>query len=187
MQIWLARGADPSKGAPWEPLKSTCREAEEAQGDEDLLSILSAPAGEWRPFEKQSSFWVSILESAVQRRDDFSCSEFWSCRADDRRAAAASVALRGKLQLLKNIWDSDDCSIFINPGVNVEEANLSDDLEYWILHEYAELVFLRAATASNRRRNLQSIFLWLEGRENIQAFDLEFEFMKDLNWMTYEK
>ena len=45
-QAWLDRGADTSKGTPWEPLKSAFRWAEEAQADEDLLSMLSAPAGE---------------------------------------------------------------------------------------------------------------------------------------------
>ena len=35
VQAWLDRGADPSKGTPWEPLKSAFRWAEEA--DEDLL------------------------------------------------------------------------------------------------------------------------------------------------------
>ena len=53
VQAWLDRGADTSKGTPWEPLKSAFRWAEEAQADEDLLSMLSAPAGEWCPFEKQ--------------------------------------------------------------------------------------------------------------------------------------
>ena len=37
----------------------------------------------------------------------------------------ASAALRGDLEMFKDICDSDDCSIFISPGVGVEEANLS--------------------------------------------------------------
>ena len=36
----------------WEYFEKFMRK--EAQADEDLLSILNAPAGEWRPFEKQS-------------------------------------------------------------------------------------------------------------------------------------
>ena len=55
----------------------------------------------------------------------------------------ASAALRGNLEILKDICDSDDCSIFISPGVGVEEANLPDVVEHWTLREYVELAFLR--------------------------------------------
>ena len=55
----------------------------------------------------------------------------------------AAAALRGDLEKLKDTCDSDDCSIFISPGVGVEEANLPDVLEHWILREYVELAFLR--------------------------------------------
>ena len=44
----------------------------EAQAaDEDLLSMLSAPAGEWCPFEKQPSFCFLVLKVAAQHRDVF--------------------------------------------------------------------------------------------------------------------
>ena len=39
--------------------------------------------------------------------------------------------------------------------------------------------FLRAATGSSRRRNLQSVLLWLEGRESVEAFDFAFGPMKE--------
>ena len=66
--------------------------------------------------------------------------------------------------MLKDICDSDDCSIFISPGVGMEAANLPDVLEHWTLREYVELAFLRVATGSSRRWNLQSVLLlWLEG------------------------
>ena len=100
---------------------------------------------------------------AAQRRDVFSFSEFWSFGADDRCAAVASAALRGDLEMLKDNCDSDDRAIFISPGVGVEEANLPDVLEHWTLREYVELACLRAAAGSSRRRNLQSVLLWLEG------------------------
>ena len=59
---------------------------------------------------------------------------FWLFGADDqgRGAAVASAALSGDLERLKDIFESDDCSIFIQrPGV--EEANLPDVLEHWTL------------------------------------------------------
>ena len=109
----------------------------------------------------------------------FSFSEFWSFGADDRCAAAASAALRGDLEMLKDICDSDDCSIFISPGVGMEETNLPDVLEHWTLREYVELAFLRSATGSSRCRNLQSVLLWLEERESMEAFDFAFGPMKE--------
>ena len=109
----------------------------------------------------------------------FPFSEFWSFGADDRCAAVASAALRGDLEMLKDICDSSDGSIFISPGVGVEEANLPDVLEHWTLREYVELALLRAATGSSRRRNLQSVLLWLEGRESMGAFDFAFGPMKE--------
>ena len=71
VQAWLGRRADTSKGTPWDPLKSAFRWAEEAQADEDLLSMLSAPAGEWCPFEKQPSYCFSVPKVAAQTRDVF--------------------------------------------------------------------------------------------------------------------
>ena len=109
----------------------------------------------------------------------FSFSEFWSFGADDRCAAVASAALRGDLEMLKDICDSDDCSIFISPGVGMEETNLPDVLEHWTLREYVELAFLRSATGSSRCRNLQSVLLWLEERESMEAFDFAFGPMKE--------
>ena len=130
-------------------------------------------------FEKQRSYCFSVPKVAAQRRDVFSFSEFWLFGADDRCAAVASASLRGDLEMLKDICNSDDCSIFISPGVSVEEANLPDVLEHWTLCEYVELAFLRAGTGSSRRRNLQSVLLWLEGRESMEAFDFAFGPMKE--------
>ena len=44
-QAWLDRGADTSYGTLWNPHKSALTWAEEAQGDEDLLAMLSAVGG----------------------------------------------------------------------------------------------------------------------------------------------
>ena len=44
VRAWLDRGADTSGGTPCAPLKSAFRWAEEAQGDEELLSMLRASA-----------------------------------------------------------------------------------------------------------------------------------------------
>ena len=180
VQAWLDRGADTSKGTPWEPMKSAFRWAEEAQADEALLSMLSVPAGEWCPFTKQPSCCFSVPEVAAQRGDVVSFSDFWSFGADDqdRGAAVASAALRGDLEMLNDTFESDDCSIF-NQRPGVEEANLPDVLEHWILREYVELALLRAATGLSRRRNLQSVLLWLEGREPMEAFDFAFGPMKE--------
>ena len=84
----------------------------------------------------------------------------------------ASAALRGDLEMLKDIFESNDCTIFISPGVGAEEANLPDVLEHWTLREYVELAFLRAATGSIRRQNLHSVLLWMDGQELMEAFNL---------------
>ena len=90
----------------------------------------------------------------------------------------ASAALSGDLERLKDIFESDDCSIFIQrPGV--EEANLPDVLEHWTLREYVELALLPAATGSSRRHNLHSVLLCMEGRESMEAFDFAFGPMKE--------
>ena len=47
------------------------------------------------------------------------------------------------------------------------------------LREYVELAFLRAATGSSTRRNLQSMLLWLGGRESMEAFDFAFGPLKE--------
>ena len=114
----------------------------------------SAPGGERRLFDKQPSYCFSVPEVAAQRGDVVSFSDFWSFGADDqgRGAAVASAALSGDLEMLKDIFGSNDCTIFISPGVGVEEANLPDVLEHWTLREYVELAFLRAAAGSIRRQ-----------------------------------
>ena len=136
--------------------------------------MLSAPGGERCPFDMPSSCCFSVPDVAAQRGDVVSFSDFWSFGADDRCAAVASAALRGDLEMLKDICDSDDCSIFISPGVGVEEANLPDVFEHWTLREYVELAFLRAATGSIRHQNLHSVLLWTDGRESMEAFDFAF-------------
>ena len=105
VQAWLDRGADTSYGAPWEPHKSAFTWTEEAQGYEDLLSMLSAPGGERCLFDQQPSYCFSVPEVAAQRGDIVSFSDFWSLGADDqgRGAAVASAALRGDLAMLKDI------------------------------------------------------------------------------------
>ena len=86
---------------------------------------------------------------------------------------AVSAALSGDLERLKDIFKSDDCSVFIQrPGV--EEANLPDVLEHWTLREYVELACLRAGRGSSRRHSLQAVLLWMEGRESAEAFDFAF-------------
>ena len=85
----------------------------------------------------------------------------------------AWAAPSGDLERLKDIFESDDCSIFIQrPGV--EEAKLPDVLEHWTLRKYAELAFLRAARGSSRRHNLHTVLLWMEGQESTEAFDFAF-------------
>ena len=124
---------------------------------------------------------------AAQRGDVVSFSDFWSFGADDqgRGAAVASAALSGDMEMLKDIFESNDCAIFISPGVGVEEANLPDVFEHWILREYVELAFLRAATGSSRRQNLHSVLLWMDGQESTEAFDFSFGPMKEciVTWM----
>ena len=56
-------------------------------------------------------------------RDVISFSDFWSFGADDRQVAVTSAALRGDLEIFKDICDSDDCSVFIFSGVGVEDSN----------------------------------------------------------------
>ena len=87
---------------------------QEAQADEGLLSMLSARAGESCPFEKQPSYFFSVPKVTAQRRDVFSFSEFWSFGAGDRCAAVASAALRGDLEMLKDI-----CTLTIAPFLSV--------------------------------------------------------------------
>ena len=73
--------------------------------------------------------------------------------------------------------------IFSSPGVGVEKANLPSVLEHWTLREYVELALLCAATGPSRRRNLQSVLLWLEERESMEAFDFAFGPMK-VGWLA---
>ena len=44
VRAWLDRGVDTSRGTPCEPLKSAFRWAEEARGDDELLSVVRASA-----------------------------------------------------------------------------------------------------------------------------------------------
>ena len=92
---------------------------------------------------KRPSSSVPVL--AAQRRnvcaqaggnDHLSLSDFWSFGADDqgRCVAVASAALSGDLERLKDIFESDDCSIFAQRP-SVEEAKLPDVLEHWTLRE----------------------------------------------------
>ena len=108
-----------------------------------MLSMLRAPAG-IRVCPRSDFSRSSVPEVASKHRNGLSFSDFWSFGADDqgRGAAVASAALRGDLERLKDIFESHDCSIFIQrPGV--EEANLPDVLEHWTLREYAEWHFAR--------------------------------------------
>ena len=94
----------------------------------------------------------------------------------------------GDSEKLKGIFESDDCSIFIErPGVEV--ANLPY-LEHWTLREYVELALLRAARRSSRRHSLQAVLLWMEGRESTEAFDFAFgpmeEYLDDLRALTLQ-
>ena len=111
---------------------------------------------------------------AAQRGDVVSFSDSWSFGADDRCAAVVSAALRGNLEMLKDICDSDGCSNCIRPGVGVEEANLPDVFEHWTLREYVELAFLRASTGSIKHQNLHSVLLWIDSQESMEAFDFAF-------------
>ena len=91
------------------------------------------------------------------------------------------------MERLKDIFESDDCSIFIQrPGV--EEANLPDVLEHWTLRECVELAFLPAARLSSRCHSLQAVLLRMEGRESTEAFDFAFgpmeEYLDDLRTLT---
>ena len=82
----------------------------------------------------------------------------------------AWAALSGDLERQKDIFESDDRSIFIQ-RLGVGEANLPDVLEHWTPREYVELAFLRAARGSSRHHNLHAVFLWIEGQESTEAFD----------------
>ena len=192
-RAWLDRGADTPRGTPCEPLKSAFRWAEEAQGDEILVSTLRASAadlsGTWsggregssekRPFSCSSVPKVFATQPLnvcgwLEGADCFSFPDFWSFGADDpgRSVAVAWAALSDDLERLKDI-ESDDRSIFIQrPGV--EEANLPDVFEHWTLREYVELAFLRAAKGSSKRHNLHTVLLWMEGQESTEAFDFAF-------------
>ena len=90
-----------------------------------------------------------------------------------------STTLRNELEILKDIFESNDSIISINPGAIVEEINLSDILEYWILRESAELIFVRVVLRSIRRQNLYSILLGIDGQESMEVFDFILGFMKE--------
>ena len=114
-----------------------------------------------------------IVCSWLDGADCFSFPDFWSFGADDqgRGAAVASAALSGDSERLRDIFESDGCSMFIQrPGVE-EAKNLPDALEHWTLREYVELALARAATGSSIRRGLRAVLLWMEGQESAEAFD----------------
>ena len=91
----------------------------------------------------------------------------------------ASAALSGDMERLKDIFESDDCSIFIQRPCAEEANHLPDVLEHWALREYVELPFLRDARGSSRRHSLQAVLLRMEGRESTEAFDFAFNPMKE--------
>ena len=66
--------------------------------------------------DKQPSYCFSVPGAAAQRGDVVSFSDFWSFEADDqgRGAAVASAALRGDLEMLKNIFESNGCTTLIS-------------------------------------------------------------------------
>ena len=82
---------------------------------------------EKRPFSCSSVPKVFAIQrwnvcSWVEGGDCFSFSDFWSFGADDqgRSVAVAWAALSGDLERLTDIFESGDCSIFIQrPGVEV--------------------------------------------------------------------
>ena len=150
LQAWLDQGVDASKGT-WELLKSAFRLAEEAQGGRGFAFNVECSSWGMVPVREATFLLFFGSKGGGSAQGCFSFSEFWSFGADDRCAAVASAALRGDLDMLKDICDSDVCSIFISPGVGVEEANLPDVLEHWTLCEYVELAFLRAVAGSSRR------------------------------------
>ena len=183
-------------------LKSAFRWVGEAQGDEELLSMLRDSAADrsrsWsgeregssekRPFSCSSVPKVLAMQpwnvcGWLEGADCFHFSELWSFRADDPgRSVVVAWAALSNLERLKDIFESDDRSIFIQrPGV--EEANLPDVLQHWTLREYVEeLAFLRAARGSSRHHNLQTVLLWMEGQESTEAFD--FAFGPRNTWMS---
>ena len=105
-----------------------------------------------------------ILNSRGSNGDIISFSDFWPFGADDSDCGIAeiSAALRDDLEMMKDIFESYDCGIFSNPDKHVEEVDLSDILEYWVLREYMELIFLRIMIGSIRYQNMISIFLEID-------------------------
>ena len=116
----------------------------------------------------------------------YDCLSFsdWPLGADDRchSVAVASTALSGNLDRLKDIFESDDCSIFTQrPGV--AEAELPDALQHWTPREYVELAVLRAARGSSRRQSLQAVLLWMEEAFDFASAPME-EDLDDLRTLT---
>ena len=79
----------------------------------------------------------------VQRGDIISFSDFWSFGIDDqaRRAAGDSAVLREALEILKDIFESNNYDIYIYFDVDIEEADMTDILENWIFQENMKLIF----------------------------------------------
>ena len=156
---------------PGEPLKSAFTWAEEA-GSGGRGSAFNAECS--RENGARSICHLLVISRFQRWRLSagtlFPFSDFWSLGADDRCAAVASAALRGNLEMLKDICDSDDCSIFIRPGVGVEEANLPDVFEHWTLREYVCLHFY-APPQVQSAPELALVLLWIDGQESMEAFD----------------
>ena len=141
---------------------------------------------------KRPSSSSALKVLTVQRRnvcaqvggdDRLTFSGFWSFEADDqgRSDAMPSAALSGDLERMKDIFESDDCSIFTQrPGVG--EASLPDVLEHWTLRDYVELAYLRAARGSSRRHSLQAVLLWMERIDG--GFLISISVLWKNAWMT---
>ena len=141
--------------------------------------MLSAPAGEWCPFEKQPSYCFSAPKAAAQRRDVFPFPSsgrlgrmiavlLWlprPGRATWKCSSTFAILMTGPFfSVLAWAWRKLIYRTFSDIGLFVS---------MW------ELAFLRAATGSSRRRNLQSVLLWLEEQESMEAFDFAFGPMKE--------
>ena len=105
---WLDQGADASYDTPWEPLKSAVSRAEEIQVDKDLLSMLSAPGGNGACSRSNPLIFFQFQRWRLSARIFFL---FWSFGADNQGcgAAVASTALRNDLEMLIDIFESNDC------------------------------------------------------------------------------
>ena len=100
-------------------LKSAFSWTEDARGDDELLSMLRTSAVGKRPSSSSIPDWpVQRWNLCAQVGGDnrLSFADFWSFAADNqnRNLIVASAVLSGDLERLKDIFESDDCSIFFN-------------------------------------------------------------------------